>query len=1270
MPIHHIQPKNALNQAYRRQKVTKEAIDHFSDQLKLLIQRVEHSESDGESEENFKNHLTKFLLDTYYAGRYEINTYQKTDLVIHNDKSAKSTVGILLEVKRPANKPDMVTLENLNAKAFQELLLYYFRQKDQHNNDLKYGVITNIHEWFIIDAQELFKYFYQDKALKKEYDAWKNGQKESKSTDYFYKHIAAPAIQAKQALLPYTYVNLQDYLSLIHKHDSKQSHKLTTLYKMFSPEHLLKQSFANDSNSLDKKFYHELLHIIGLTETKEKGKKLIQRRPEHERDAGSLLENTISVLDAENRLQRFREAANYGNNREEQTFNIALELTITWMNRILFLKLLEAQLINYHKSREYAFLNQQKIHDFDDLNSLFFKVMAKELKDRSSNLEQHFGKVPYLNSSLFEPTDLEYDTIFVSNLEDRLMLLAYKQTVLKDARGQSMKGAALGTLEYLFRFLDAYDFSTEGGEEIQEENKTLISASVLGLIFEKINGYKDGSFFTPGFITMYMCRETIRRAVLQKFNRQYGIHCETLDDLKNYVNRHFKTTEVLVFNALVNSLTLCDPAVGSGHFLVSALNEIIAIKSELGILADKEGKTVPVQVEVVNDELIVTDRNNEFFRYVPGQPEAQRIQQTLFHEKENLIESCLFGVDINENSVKICRLRLWIELLKNAYYTQESRYTELETLPNIDINIKTGNSLLYRFDLKEDLSEVFKKQQFSLTTYKDAVKAYKTTHSKEAKRELLQFIREIKEEFKTSISNRDPRREKLAKLRGQLLLLDNNIDLFGQPIKDPGLVVAEKKRLTLLIAQREKEIEDIQNNAIYRNAFEWRFEFPEVLDEKGNFIGFDIVIGNPPYIRQEELGDFKGYLQTRYKTFAGTADLYIFFVEQGMNLLRRNGHFTYILPNKWMRANYGKAFRRWLKQWQLRQIIDFGDLPVFEEATTYPCVLSIDKQALANTFRAAEVDTLTFEAGMEAYLQHRFNTVDAALLSDEGWSLADEKAQKLLEKIKAQGTPLGKYVQGKIFYGIKTGLNEAFVIDEATKDKLVAEDPKSAEVIKPFLAGRDIKRYKTPEEKSYLILFPRGWTKKRAGRIEEGKAWDWLQANYAAISEYLAKFKEKAEKRYDKGDFWWELRACDYYDEFEKPKIIYPNICKQPEFTYDGGSFYTNQKCFIITKIDMVLLAILNSKLTYFLFDHILPKLRGDFYEPSYLYFKDFPIARYDESNLNIDIKSKAEKILALKKQNPTADTSALEAEIDRLVYALYGLTEEEIKMIENSLYS
>ncbi len=618
--------------------------------------------------------MIDFLKKTYYDPNHFINTKGRNDLVIHNSSDAKSTVGVIIEAKKPTNKAEMISSKKLNVKAFQELVLYFLRERITHKNlEVKHLVATNINEWYIFESALFEKLFAQNKTFVKQFEDFEAGRLSGKTTDFFYKDVAEPFIASLKNDIEYTFFDIREYENPLRNNDSKDDNKLISLFKLLSPEHLLKLPFANDSNSLDKRFYGELLHIIGLVETKEGGKKVIQRKATGEQNTGSLLENAIIQLDSLDKIGQLKNPKQFGENYEERLYNVGLELVITWINRILFLKLLEAQLISYHKGdKSFSFLNIEKLHDYDDLNSLFFQVLAKQHEQRNQDVKQVFEKVPYLNSSLFEPTSIEHETIFISNLRDDKALPVYSATVLKDESGKKKSGE-INALTYLYEFLNAYDFSSEGSEEIQEDNKTLINASVLGLIFEKINGYKDGSFFTPGFITMYMCRETIRRATVQKFNEHKGWNCQNFEELKedlqNEIGSGDRKTVRKQANELMNQLRLVDPSVGSGHFLVSSLNEIIAIKSELKILVDKNYEPlIGYTFEVVNDELVATDLDGNLFQYLPGNKESQRVQETLFHEKQTIIENCLFGVDINPNSVKICRLRLWIELLKNAYY--------------------------------------------------------------------------------------------------------------------------------------------------------------------------------------------------------------------------------------------------------------------------------------------------------------------------------------------------------------------------------------------------------------------------------------------------------------------------------------------------------------------------------------------------------------------------------------------------------------------------
>lgn len=1263
-------PAKVLNTAFRKVRPNVSEFNRFKNNLIILLDKIKIVEQrpKDESEEHLKNDIRDFLRDTYYRDAYAINTKDKKDLVIHLSKDTNSPVGVLIEAKRPSNKSEMVSRDNLNKKALHELVLYYLRERVTHDNkQVRHLIITNINEWYIFKADQFEKLFFTKKFVA-EFKDFEEKRLVGKDTSFFYTQIAKPYIDRLDTEIECTYFNFQDYDQLLRNENKEDDKKLITLFKLLSPEHILNLPFVNDSNSLNKEFYNELLHIMGLHEYKEGGKKLINRNPEGARHSGSILEDAILQLDSLDKISRIERPGRFGATKERRLFSVALELTITWINRILFLKLLEAQLKSYHKEdSSYSFLNLQRIKSYDDLNSLFFQVLARKHEDRNADVKKVFEKVPYLNSSLFEPSEIEHNTLLISNLRDNKLLQLYSKTVLKNGQGKRLSGT-LPTLEYLFRFLDAYDFNVESDGDTKEDDKELISASVLGLIFEKINGYKDGSFFTPGFITMYMCREALRRATVQKFRNSDYFHDFNTDDFEGlvyYLSRKYSPADIREANNLVNNLKICDPAVGSGHFLVSALNEMLAIKSELGILCNRNGQPLRVRLEVANDELSVKWRqSDELYHYTPGVQESQEVQEALFHEKQLIIESCLFGVDINPNSVKICRLRLWIELLKNAYYKNAR---ELETLPNIDINIKCGNSLVSRFALDADLKQALKKSQWTIDSYRLAVQTYRNAKSKEEKREMESLILKIKQGFSTEIRMNDPLKKRLDKLANELYHRFTGTFLFEpeSPYGESEKSLDKRRKLEKQKLEKEIEtlnakIEEIKSNKVFEDAFEWRFEFPEVLNDEGDFVGFDVVLGNPPYIRQEEFSDIKSYLKQRYETFAGTADLLVYFIELGHRILAPNGQFSFIIANKFMRAGFGKALRTWLVQRRLLEIVDFGDLPVFEQATTYPCILSWQNAEPKQQFLAANVTELR-TADFQEYLPTlRFSSLQSSL-DPEGWTLADASIQQLLQKLKQTGVPLGEYVEGKIYYGIKTGFNEAFVIDAATKERLIAEDPRSAEVIKPFLAGRDVKRYQVPQAEKFLILFPKGWTIQNAGKLDEKVALAFLMKQLPAIATQLMPFADAARKRTDQGDYWWELRACDYYEEFENEKITWPETSLDNQVTVLPKGVYLNKTTFFIPLSDYFLLGLLNSNLVRFYLDQIVSKMRGGYFSLSKIYMETIPVA----VNNSIPIADKAKAILQIHRSDPGADTTSLETEIDQLVYQLYELTEEEIGIVE-----
>ena len=1246
MKLDLVKPIKALNKAYLKEKVSRNHIELFKKNLQQLLSRI----NEQESEEHLKNVIADFLKDTWYKDQFEINTKDRNDLVIHTGKTTKDAVGVILEVKKPSNKAEMMTVARPNTKALQELILYYLRERVDHNNtDIKYLVVTNIYEWFVIDEVWFEKNVFRNSKLKKDYDNWKLSGKDTK---FFYDSIAKFFLDEVTEEIPVTYFDIRTYEKYANNTNKEDDTKLIGLYKILSPAHLLKQPFINDSNSLDTKFYVELLHIIGLEEIKDGGKKLIKRKAKS--DEASLLENTIIKLEDKDALRNISNLSTFGANKEEQLFNVALELCITWVNRVLFIKLLEAQLYKYHKgNKDYLFLNSKLVFDFDELSNLFFQVLAEKPESRRNHIKEKFSKVPYLNSSLFERIELERQTINISELDNRLQLPLSNSSVLKDDKGKR-KAGTLPTLQYLFEFLDAYDFTSEGGEEIQEENKNLINASVLGLIFEKINGYKDGSFFTPGFVTMYMCKETIRRSVLQRFNDIKGWQCDTIDSLYN------KIDDKKDANKIINSLHICDPAVGSGHFLVSALNEMIAIKSELKILQDATGKSLrDYHVEVVNDELIITDEDGRLFDYNFQNKESQRIQETFFHEKESIIENCLFGVDINPNSVKICRLRLWIELLKNAYYTPASNYIELETLPNIDINIKCGNSLISRFALDADIKSALRStKKWSINSYKVAVQTYRDAENKEQKREMEELIDSIKKDFRSYISPNDPKFKKLSKLRGDLFNLSQTKELFDEGNKKSKDNKKKIEQLSNEITKLETEIGEIKNNKIYENAFEWRFEFPEVLNGDGDYIGFDMIIGNPPYIQLQKMGLESETLEKQgFETFAKTGDIYQLFYELGVNLLRNNGQLCFITSNKWMRTDYGKVTRNYFgTKCNVQFVVDFGMGQMFDSATTYTNILLLTKQNPATTILLCRVkNDYKLQIPLEEYVLH--NLVEVENPKNNSWVVYDKNEYALIKRIEAQGIPLKKW-EIQINRGILTGFNEAFIIDTETKDRLVKEDPKSAEIIKPILRGEDVKAYVPEWANKWLINTHNGVKAKDIAPIN-------AERDYKAVYKWLSQFKAQLEKRLDKGNHWTNLRNCAYVEEFNKPKIIYPNMTKYLPFVYDKGSFLINDKGFIITGESLNYLTIFfNSNFFRFCYKEYFPELLGEARELRKVFFENINIMPVQDDSWYKEI---LEQILTKKKEGLSID--GLQNQVEENLFDLYGLNLDERNLIRSTLH-
>lgn len=909
---------------------TKETIENFEKEINSLLENAPRQDD----EEFQKNEINKFFLKTY---GYECNTRKKVDSAVYVD----GEVRVLIEVKALNNKIEFPkNRENPLSKAFCQMV-FYFLKEIENNNSLKHAIICNVHEFFLFDCKDLL-FLNDDKRIKKFYKNYDKKEGTDPSTKRFYSDLEEYLKKDFKGELPYTHFNLSSY-------DPKE---LPLIYQALSQEVLLKQKKTLDANTLNKDFYEELLYILGLEEQNEKGKILIKP---------SRTQNSLSYALKEK----------YKNLEDEEV----MALLIAWNNRILFLRLLESLLISF-KHFEKSFLTTDNFKTFNALNTLFFEVLAKKNNERLKEIKEDkiLEKIPYLNSSLFDKTPLELKGHEIKLLDNKKLEI-YKNSVLKKHEDYQ-KEKALPLLKYFFAFLHAYKFTTTPKDIKDNQNKSesrLINPSVLGLVFEKLNGYKEGSFYTPSFITSYMCKESITPIVLDKFNAIYQWDCKDLEALKGKIDRNFSKEKAKEYLQLLLTLRVCDPAVGSGHFLVSALNEMVWIAYELGLIASLYRH----ELRLENDEIIIHTPEDKVFNYTIPHSENDphhHIQKELFELKKDIIENCLFGVDINPNSCEITKLRLWIELLKYSYYIFEKgkNTNALETLPNIDINIKCTNSLISRFALKDKALLKTEKNQnleYYIAEYKELVKIYKDpkiletlTHPikdsnavrKYAKERLYQELAQNpNKDFKKALNDRIEKIKKAFKLTLDpppkelkfKKFLKEHLELYGKSILEeanynglelealalekqmaneklfhdyrpyPKLDKSDKvvglEHFNRYVLTSYKDLQD--ENERYANAFEWRFEFPEVLDDEGDFLGFDCIIGNPPYIRQEHIKDLKPLLEKQYQDFYNSSsDIYTYFFALSYHLLKEKGFNAFITSNKYARAKYGAKLRELL----------------------------------------------------------------------------------------------------------------------------------------------------------------------------------------------------------------------------------------------------------------------------------------------------------------------------------------------------------------------
>ncbi|EAL2027601.1 class I SAM-dependent DNA methyltransferase [Campylobacter coli] len=1265
MKFEAIDEKEFLNPYYRKKPILEAELNEFIKALKDYKTSLENNLKNNE-DSLVANALSKFFENLHFE--CEIKSIHKgnsgMDLALKKDKQ----IQVIVEAKLPHSK-EFFSQSKPNCKALHECILYYLRERKALNSSLKHIIITDFYRFYIFKADLFEELFNKNKYFKEAFENFESKNSLFKgNTDEFYKECEK-LLSSEKYLDSITRKDLFDEPSLkgvfidikpILEQEKPSFSKLKPLFKIFHKDFLLSEFNPNDANSLNNAFYKELLYILGLYESKQNSKLIITKSEESKEEQGTFYTAINSKL-------------------KEENFETILKLLILWLNRILFLKLIESNLVRFNDDKNLKFLNFKKIPDFDKLSELFFEVLAKE---KSTRKKSEFAYLPYLNSSLFEKQNIE-NTLEISSLSNDLKLFYYKNTVLKDDKCKAKKGQ-VRLLEYLFEFLDSFDFGSDDEQSEILSQKELISSSVLGNVFEKLNGYKEGSFYTPSFITSYMCKESITKVVLDKFNAQFDLDAKDISELRKSLRKEDKKAQ----KELLNSIKICDPAVGSGHFLVSALNCLLSIYDELNLF-DEE-----FYLEVQNDEILITGRKGEFIEYKrPSTPKdkAHLIQQELFHTKKDIIENNLFGVDINPNSCEITKLRLWIELLKHSFYQSfdDENYHDLKTLPNIDINIKCGNSLVSYFETGKSLNH-YPNIKERINKYKRIVKDYKEGFYTD-KSHINQEIKNLKisfknfcfaDKFKKEMKSFNDKCEKYSKKYGNFLAVDDeNLKFFVSA--NLTLFDFDEKEATKEFANLKKEYDNIFNLES-NHPFEWRFEFPEILDDDGNFKGFDLIIGNPPYIRQEELKELKPHLAKNYKVYKGTSDIYTYFYELGFNVLKENGILSFITSNKYTRAGYGEALREFLlKNVKVLEYTDLNGIKVFDSATVDTSILCFEKsKSKDNKFKYLALSneilkTCAYDIG----LYKDFAEFSQNSLSKESFTFSDENTSALKAKIERIGTPLKEWQGLNIYRGILTGYNEAFIITTEKRNEILAnckdeaEKERTAKLIRKMLRGRDIKRYSYEWAGLWVIFIPWHFPNVEKPKTMSENEQD-LKEQYPSLYKHLLSHKERLSKR-NKDETgiryeWYCLQrwGANYYQEFEREKIVYPCImAKEPCFSYETSFAFAMAPANIITSNSDILkyiLAFLNSDFIYLMLRkfYMGGGIEGELKTNN---LEKLPIPKINSKNQKLadELINLVDEILKVKEQDKNANTQELENKINSLVYKLYNLNEEEIKIIE-----
>ncbi|EHC1464189.1 class I SAM-dependent DNA methyltransferase [Campylobacter coli] len=1264
MKFEAIDEKEFLNPYYRKKPILEAELNEFIKALKDYKTSLENNLKNNE-DSLVANALSKFFENLHFE--CEIKSIHKgnsgIDLALKKDKQ----IQVIIEAKLPHSK-EFFSQSKPNCKALHECILYYLRERKALNSSLKHIIITDFYRFYIFKADLFEELFNKNKYFKEAFENFESKNSLFKgNTDEFYKECEK-LLSSEKYLDSITRKDLFDEPSLkgvfidlkpILEQEKPSFSKLKPVFKIFHKDFLLSEFNPNDANSLNNAFYKELLYILGLYESKQNSKLIIAKSQESEEEQGTFYTAINSKL-------------------KEENFETILKLLILWLNRILFLKLIESNLVRFNDDKNLKFLNFKKIPDFDKLSELFFEILAKE---RSTRKKSEFAYLPYLNSSLFEKQSIE-NTLEISNLNNDLKLNYYKNTVLKDDKCKAKKGQ-VGLLEYLFEFLDSFDFGSDDEQSEILSQKELISSSVLGNVFEKLNGYKEGSFYTPSFITSYMCKESITKVVLDKFNAQFDLDAKDISELRKSLRKEDKKAQ----KELLNSIKICDPAVGSGHFLVSALNVMLSIYDELNLF-DEE-----FYLEVQNDEILITGRKGEFIEYKrPSTPKdkAHLIQQELFHTKKDIIENNLFGVDINPNSCEITKLRLWIELLKHSFYQSfdDENYHDLKTLPNIDINIKCGNSLVSYFETGKSLSH-YPNIKERINKYKRIVKDYKEGFYTD-KSHINQEIKNLKisfknfcfaDKFKKEMKSFNDKCEKYSKKYGNFLAVDDeNLKFFVSA--NLTLFDFDEKEATKEFANLKKEYDNIFNLES-NHPFEWRFEFPEILDDDGNFKGFDLIIGNPPYIKEAENKEL--FTNTKkLRTYQGKMDIWYHFVGRGFDILKNNGYLAFIATNNWVTNSGAKKLRNIvLEESQILSLVDFSSFMVFDSASIQTMIMQFQKIKPPKNyeFHFAKITTQTpiYEDALSLLKNEKTQNNEILKINltpkkfiDKTLNFTKSDYEELFNKIQKYGKfyleekevangihPHYDFINNRINsnhnFAFKIGQG-IFGLSEEEKEKLKLTKLEN-NLVKPYYDTQNFLKFFFKKNNHQWLIYTNS-SFKNPNSMDD----------YPNLKKHLDKFQNVITS--DNKPYGLH-RARDEKFFTGSPRIVALRKCVgEPKFSYVDFDCYVSATFYVIKtqRINVkYLTAILNSKLIAFWLKH-KGKMQGNNYQIDKEPLLNIPIVTINSKNQKIadELINLVDEILKAKEQDKNANTQELENKINSLVYKLYNLTEDEIKIIEN----